>query len=697
MLQGHKPTPKILIADDDDVMRLMVKRMMEHDDYDILEATNGEECLKIFYEQMPEVILLDAMMPVMDGFTACERIQSSPDGKGTPILMITALDDNDSVDRAFEAGASDYLTKPIHWAVLRQRVRRLLKTKQLEHNLQQTIAQLDVLHRIDRELGYTLNLDRILNLAMDTAMRWSGASACVVGWIEEEMQQLKRLANIGGTELLAEPISQDYLKYSSQFIARIFKEEEEAQFYTNEIDSQTSQLIIPLIVQGKPVGLIGLDRVLTSTVNTESIEFLIQLASRTSAAIDKTRIYQDTENQAVRLDQLYDISATISSSLDLEEVVDSLTRGLTVLLNASSAFFCEYDPQKKSLTVHNQFVIEGMKDNLPDNNVTFHLTDDIPIHYLFEGPFNLDFGIPYTKENLQQSLASYHVQSSLIVPLIDEGTLMGITFVCESRFERHFLPNEITLARSLAAQAAVALKHAKLYQNIKELEQVKSEMIRMASHDLRNPLTQIMGYLGLLSKTLADKLSAQEITFMENAKRGTDRMDSLLTDILNLEKIESQRETSWQDVPIGSILDEVIDNLRAQAEFKNQDYIIEVADGDFVVKGSDTQLKQALTNFVGNAIKYTQEEGTIKVSSESKDSRFYFEVEDNGYGIPEDRQAHLFERFYRAHTPGTEHIEGTGLGLSLVKSVIERHGGEVWFQSEVGKGSTFGLWLPLIN
>lgn len=693
MLQGHKPPPKILIADDDDVMRLMVKRMMEHDDYDILEATNGEECLKIFYEQLPEVILLDAMMPVMDGFTACERIQSSPEGKGTPILMITALDDNDSVDRAFEAGASDYLTKPIHWAVLRQRVRRLLKTKQLEHSLQQTITQLDVLHRIDRELGYSLNLERILDLAMDTAMRWTGASACIVGWIEDELQQLKRLANIGSTELLANPIPQDNLKYIKQFIARIFQEDE--QYYAQKIDDQTSQLIIPLIVQGKPVGLIGLDRVLTSIVNTESIEFLIQLASRTAAAIDKTRIYQDTENQAVQLDQLYDISATISSSLDLAEVVDSMTRGLTVLLNASSAFFCEYNSQNKSLTVYNQFVIEGMKDKLPDNGVTFHLTDDIPTHYLFEGPFNLDFGIPYTKENLQQSLASYHVQSSLIVPLIDEDTLMGITFVCESRFERHFLPNEITLARSLAAQAAVALKHATLYQNIKDLEQVKSEMIRMASHDLRNPLTQIMGYLGLLSKTLGDKLSPQEITFMENAKRGTERMDGLLTDILNLEKIESQRETAWQDVAIVGILSDVVDSLRAQAEFKNQTYTSSLPDEDFVVKGSDTQLKQAFTNFVGNAIKYTPEEGTIQVHSEIKDSRFYFEVQDDGYGIPEERQEHLFERFYRAHTPGTEHIEGTGLGLSLVKSVIERHGGEVWFRSEVDVGSTFGFWLPL--
>jgi two-component system sensor histidine kinase ResE len=204
-----------------------------------------------------------------------------------------------------------------------------------------------------------------------------------------------------------------------------------------------------------------------------------------------------------------------------------------------------------------------------------------------------------------------------------------------------------------------------------------------------------MGYLGLLEKTLGDRLSKQEVTFMENARRGTERMDSLLTDILNLEKIESQREAAWQDVQIVSILGDVVDSLRAQAEFKSQAYVTTLLEEDVIVKGSETQLKQAFTNFVGNAIKYTQEEGTVQIRSEIKDSRFYFEVEDNGYGIPEERQEHLFERFYRAHTPGTEHIEGTGLGLSLVKSVIERHGGEVWFSSEVDKGSTFGFWLPL--
>src|SRR5687767_14548457 len=111
-----------------------------------------------------------------------------------------------------------------------------------------------------------------------------------------------------------------------------------------------------------------------------------------------------------------------------------------------------------------------------------------------------------------------------------------------------------------------------------------------------------------------------------------------------------------------------------------------------IVLGNEVQLQQALTNLVGNSIKYTPPNGKVDVKIQAENGEFRFEVSDNGYGIPEDRQAKLFERFYRARTPGTEDIPGTGLGLSLVKTVIERHGGKVWFKSEEGKGSTFGCW-----
>ena len=115
------------------------------------------------------------------------------------------------------------------------------------------------------------------------------------------------------------------------------------------------------------------------------------------------------------------------------------------------------------------------------------------------------------------------------------------------------------------------------------------------------------------------------------------------------------------------------------------------------VRGSVTQLRQAIANLVSNAIKYTPEEGRVEVSFQVDGERLGLSVRDNGYGISPERQARVFERFYRAREPGTDHIGGTGLGLSLVKTVIERHGGQVWFTSAPGVGSTFGFWLPMTH
>jgi PAS domain S-box-containing protein len=118
--------PLILVVDDDPVVRLLLRRVMEHEGYQVAEALNGAECVSCVEQLRPDLVLLDALMPVMDGFEACATIQSMPNGVDLPLLMITSLDDSESVDRAFAVGATDYLTKPIHWAVLRQRVRRLL-------------------------------------------------------------------------------------------------------------------------------------------------------------------------------------------------------------------------------------------------------------------------------------------------------------------------------------------------------------------------------------------------------------------------------------------------------------------------------------------------------------------------------------------------------------------------------------------
>ena len=124
--------PLILVVDDDRTTRMMLNRAMQKEGYQVAEAKDGSECLESYQHIQPDMVLLDARMPEMDGFTCCKQLQNLPGGHNTPVLMITGLDDEESVDRAFESGATDYITKPIHWAVLRYRVRRMLQEKQAE-------------------------------------------------------------------------------------------------------------------------------------------------------------------------------------------------------------------------------------------------------------------------------------------------------------------------------------------------------------------------------------------------------------------------------------------------------------------------------------------------------------------------------------------------------------------------------------
>ncbi|HEY9708564.1 MAG TPA: response regulator, partial [Oculatellaceae cyanobacterium] len=135
---SQKDFPLILVADDDKFTRMLLRQILEKDGYQVEEVANGEECLAAYTSHRPDMVLLDGIMPVMDGFTCCTQLQKLANGVHTPVLMITGLDDQTSVDRAFEAGATDYVTKPIHPPVLRQRLRRLLKAKWAEEALRES-------------------------------------------------------------------------------------------------------------------------------------------------------------------------------------------------------------------------------------------------------------------------------------------------------------------------------------------------------------------------------------------------------------------------------------------------------------------------------------------------------------------------------------------------------------------------------
>lgn len=229
---------------------------------------------------------------------------------------------------------------------------------------------------------------------------------------------------------------------------------------------------------------------------------------------------------------------------------------------------------------------------------------------------------------------------------------------------------------------------------MRDLDRLKSHMMRMASHDLKNPLSIIWGYVELIRSDIQEGMMP-DIKLVDGIVRSLNRMEELIEELLNAERLE--RESRFRDSPIqpDQIIRHSIDEM-AEGIQRSQLQLVENIGPELPsLSGDPTQLRQAMVNLLSNAVKYTPEGGVITVHANVDGDRFHFSVEDTGIGIPKSMQGSIFNQLYRAMRPEIEHIEGTGVGLSLVKEIVERHGGQVWFRSEEGQGSIFGFWIPV--
>ena len=301
----------------------------------------------------------------------------------------------------------------------------------------------------------------------------------------------------------------------------------------------------------------------------------------------------------------------------------------------------------------------------------------------------------YVTSHADQSLIYAGSRSQFTVPLVFKGEVLGVLHL-ESRRPTHFNTDMRAFVIHVANRATIAFRNADLYTRTYNAEQLKSDMIRMAAHDLRNPLNAVINGVFLL-KRLRDQMPEVATRAIENVEGAANQMRLLIDELLTLERIESALQISDHPINMVMALQDALTRMRAEADAKSHELVAALPSKPIIVSGELALFRQAMINLIGNAVKYTPDNGRIIVRLERMGSRVFFEVEDNGFGIAPDRQLKLFQRFYRARQPGTEGIEGTGLGLSLVKAIIERSEGEVWFRSEVSKGSTFGFWVPALE
>jgi len=231
--------------------------------------------------------------------------------------------------------------------------------------------------------------------------------------------------------------------------------------------------------------------------------------------------------------------------------------------------------------------------------------------------------------------------------------------------------------------------------HFKALDRVKSEFIATASHDLKNPITSVLGYAEMLP--VAGPLNETQTDFAGRIRHAARQMNELVLDLLDLARVDLGVDLQWEPCHVSDLLNEVAQEFRAQAEAKGQALSLQrddAASGLGVIADA-ARLRQVARNLIGNAIKYTPSGGRITVGAAAHGNALRVTVQDTGLGIPPADLPFIFDRFYRVQADDRQNIEGNGLGLAIVKAIVEQHGGQITVESTVGQGSCFSFTLPL--
>ncbi|MBN1438341.1 MAG: GAF domain-containing protein [Anaerolineales bacterium] len=292
---------------------------------------------------------------------------------------------------------------------------------------------------------------------------------------------------------------------------------------------------------------------------------------------------------------------------------------------------------------------------------------------------------------------------SLFLPIRRGVRILGVLLL-ESESEAAFPPAQAEFLERLASHAAIAISNAQLYAEVRNANQAKSEFISFVAHELKTPMTSIRGYTDLVAQGAVGPVSQPQANFLATIRLNVDRMAALVSDLNDVSRIESGRlKLEFSAVALSPAVDEVVEALRSQMEGKEQKLTLEIP-ADLPPAWVDRgRLIQILTNLVSNAYKYTPRGGVLRIAAERTSNRWdpsgppevvHFLIQDSGLGISLQEQKSIFQKFFRSEERVVRDLPGTGLGLHITRNLVEMHGGKIWFESELHKGSTFHFTVP---
>ncbi|PJF36091.1 MAG: hypothetical protein CUN49_07270 [Candidatus Thermofonsia Clade 1 bacterium] len=423
-----------------------------------------------------------------------------------------------------------------------------------------------------------------------------------------------------------------------------------------------------------------------------------------SYAMLQTQIIAPLIGRAQQLESVRAVGLSITQSLNLAHVLATIAERAALILQADSALiFLNHGDYLELAAAHNlspKFIGtrlaygEGLVGCAAKTRQTQHVEN-------YKRDWQGTADIPYAKEGFGSAVA---------VPLLFDQEVQGVLLVVAGVDSKRFDRDDLHLLGLLSPQAAVAIANSRHYEaqrqlteelteatkQLRDMDRMKTQMLQMTSHQLKNPLFSALSTLENLQHEVREMANSDLEESLNIIRSELQRMERIVSNILNLERVQNGK-FAFSELNIELIIEAAVRDFSRQAQQRH--IALEVACEAPLppLRGDRHFLTQALANVLENALKFTPEGGTVSVHAALIEACIVIKVSDTGIGIPPSDLSRVFERFFRAEQPNMAHARGSGLGLSLVKAVVDAHNGRVWLESELGKGTTVYMALPALT
>jgi signal transduction histidine kinase len=475
-----------------------------------------------------------------------------------------------------------------------------------------------------------------------------------------------------------------------------------------ELGGARTFLGVPMLKEGELVGALGIYRQEVRPFTDKQIELVQNFAAQAVIAIENTRLLNELRDRTTQLGRsveelraLGDVSQAVNSTLDLKTVLDTIVAKAVQLSGTEAGTIYEFDEHQRDLLFRSTY---GMDDSviaaLKDHHIGIgEPTIDEAVRTRAPVQISDVREIPMTPARDIASRAGY--RGLLVVPLLARDHVVGV-LVVRRKAPGAFPQDTVDLLKTFAAQSVLAIQNAHLFTEIDEksrqlaiASQHKSQFLANMSHELRTPLNAILGYTELILDNIYGETPEKMREVLERLHANGKHLLGLINDVLDLSKIEAGQLTlDLADYSLKDVVHTVVTAVESLANGKKLSLTTVVALNLPVGHGDERRLTQVLLNLVGNAIKFT-DNGEVAIEATTSDASFTVAVRDTGPGIAPSDQGKIFEEFQQADNSATKRKGGTGLGLSIAKRIIGMHGGRIWVESDVGKGSTFAFTIPV--